>query len=1454
MKGSCAGTRVKLKYNLSEIFIYAFHSNGNIVAVSSKYLDELHFYPFGIMYSWSGKVKLEFDYEKNKISVYFNNTKIDEFNLKSVYIDQIELWGGNGCCDGRNDAYFYFDNITLIPYGFAYEEIPYPTNKSLLITNSEWRNVVAASPLEIPVLVSESGSITPEIERFIHDYKPDLIYTVGFSIGLNNSFEITKGQIDDFFFPNATMAVYVNNMEKGIFAGMIGKYLGIPVVFDKINNYTDVIDLENMNLQEIQDFYLEKVKENGGNIDYLVLVDLNSPEGLLAGRLAGMRNGYVVPIENKSFENITDVIKEVIKELGTKKFYHKHVKYKAGKPLYLAILGEDESVPYARFFDPGLEILDNKDGWWLYSDLGYADSNENGFFDLAVGRMKGGIETVSLHLARNSLPRNQSAIFIGEYRHPRIADLKFLGGGMTQAFVADMLLDMANISTKRVVEKRLEILGNDNSTIFELYQKYREWYERTAYKVMLKLIGKIWGIFDYSDMIMYAVLEFDWSDWEKRFGLLPVPEHLEVIDENVGKTINSTGIVGYFGLGDDGWTIPKKERSYWDNLLYPYLGSTEFKNITFSGFLYNDYDISANSTITKNVIREGGSVLGSSGIIHDPYTIRTSTAFFFCIALRGSVGQCLIESVNIDPVQEIGGFVFLNYIYKLGGEASILTHHLLSQKDSLERILFGDPAVVPLERKIVAPVTSYSIKPSGSFVAESFIETNYTINDGFVFLNAENYLIENERPIIPVFVRKFVLPEGAVVNWINLSGNYSGKEISSVFVYNDSHYTNWTEITIQCIEFLGFEGLEELDESQEKRLSECIKNILKPNVSYPYPNETLWWKEDMLLDNRTAIYVFVPAVIFQNESYGLVLEKAKVEVDYESWIEMGVFAEDVFLGENETLKVGLMNAGSDVSGRLWIFVEGEENFEFSEEVFIPENSSLIREFSFAPGIGNYEVISVFEYNNGSVGPRYSYFSVESPPNLLVDDIPDVFVNEGESGCFQTNLKNNGSFILENISINYSGVFVIGFDINELDLYEDESAIVEGCLDVPDMIPPGNYTGFLSFVPENDKPVYKNFTIIVPPRAVPEINESIWEIIVKPTKYVEKSFIISNSGNVPLEADIYCNIISGISCEIMPERINILPGEESRFSAKISVPGGYESGEYYGNITVDSNGPEKNISLKIKVLNVSYWLLNPLELFCKLPECFRNLSIENLPESNAVFEANISVENLSMVFADSIVSVEPGKTKNFSFRVETPSEGIYSGEYKGNIVVIGNEYSEPKNKTINITVLAEGPEFDIAKNFIPEKIILFWDQFVIPKINHVEIYLNNTGEVLIEKIAISDEIPDGWKGKKPVISFVKRNRKFPLKDFLFSSEGGYANFSFDFSESPLGKGEVLEIHYMIYAEPGSVPIKNIKTNTIAEARSSENIYSENSITTTLYVEYFNPPQWLRWFFVLLFRLW
>lgn len=67
-----------------------------------------------------GTFQVFFDYEDEKVSIYINGEEILELAIPyraDVSVDNVILVAQNNCCDGRNDAYGYFDNVVLIASG-----------------------------------------------------------------------------------------------------------------------------------------------------------------------------------------------------------------------------------------------------------------------------------------------------------------------------------------------------------------------------------------------------------------------------------------------------------------------------------------------------------------------------------------------------------------------------------------------------------------------------------------------------------------------------------------------------------------------------------------------------------------------------------------------------------------------------------------------------------------------------------------------------------------------------------------------------------------------------------------------------------------------------------------------------------------------------------------------------------------------------------------------------------------------------------------------------------------------------------------------------------------------------------------------------------------------------------------------------------------------------------------
>lgn len=838
------------------------------------------------------------------------------------------------------------------------EPPPTPTPNSLIITSDNWKNIISAVPVKIPVIVA--NQLTNEIEVFIDDYGPDYIYTIGFSAGLNNSYQIDYGQVPGLFFPNATQAILIENQTQGIFASNLAYYMDLPVIFDEDSGY-DILDLSNKSIQEVQETYINELDNNGDQIDYLVLMNMESPASLFAGRVSGRRQGYIIPVnvpgiqylenatasnENNMIMGIKETINETVGFLAEQGFYSDSIIYMKEGPLYLAILGDEYGLPFMVFWDPGNELWDDKDGNKIYSDLWYGDLNNDLFLDLAIGRFYGNLTSISLQLERSDMEKDNNATLIGLYRHRKYEDVYHMQGGMAQAWNAQRLLDIAGMNTRRIVEKRMGFSDDIDEFVKqiieigakELIMRVMSAISESDDSILASSLGAItiiWPLADASSMINYAFYEYDWASWidDMKQGKLGVPEHLEVFDVNTD--LGNPKILGYFGLGDDYWLVPPEDRSELELVLDPYGRSEDFTELNFSNFLYDDHDLSINSSIAEQVISRGGMVFGSSGIIHDIYTTYTSNEFFRNVARGQSLGESLKNTININVFDD---FKKVFYLVLKG----IIPLPNLYVKDKLERVLLADPKYTPIEDGVLVEEPVWIIEPYHSYLSTTRIKPEYYIKNRIIYVtNADSLLIDQGQPTIPVFIREFILPEGSEIDDVDIRAYYrTYRRVNIPLVPWDEYYEGMPDM---------FDG--------------------------DYPDKAYWHESYDLLDGRKLVRVYVPGVIYRNFK-AKVLRHGKISVVYESPAEVIIEADDIKLGKNGTIEIEVISNDAPLNGTLWVWVEKTGFSEqFSRHVSIEQGESQNQIFVFSPTeTGEYKVTAVLE-SDISVGPRHQYFEV-----------------------------------------------------------------------------------------------------------------------------------------------------------------------------------------------------------------------------------------------------------------------------------------------------------------------------------------------------------------------------------------------------------------------------------------------------------------------------------------------
>jgi hypothetical protein len=910
------------------------------------------------------------------LDVYINDVKVGSIvsaDRGQSKVSELEVNSSLFNTDSENNIFVIYNeegtssDLTQIYWvGVVCEPVspppapPAPTNRSMIISSTAWEGVLSAAPARVPLIVSDG--LTGNVQKFIEDYGPDYIYALGLELGLNNSYQIGLGDVPGLFFPNETRAVYAGDRDRAVLGSQLAYYMGVPLVFESGGwEPSELVDLSGLAEKEIGELYVDEVKAGGDGIDYLVLANLENESSLLAGRVAGMRGGLVVPVrlsgieysgdpyEANSDNGVFDAWQGVADTSGWlsgEELFAGSSEYRKGEPLYLGIVGDGYSIPFVMFRDPGLEVLNDKDGDTLYTDLIYADLNNDTYMDLSAGRFLGNLTGISLQLERTMLPKEEDAVLIGQYRHRKYQDALLQGGGMTQAYSAQWALGAAGFQTRRIVENRSDSpLEMGLSDMLKMAMFHYGIQGKEGMAGTLACITMAWGILEVGDVLLYAFLEHDWGEWlDMLMGGTPaVPEALEVLypDTELGQP----RILGYFGVGDRHWLVPPDDKDGIELMTFPYARATPWESLDFSNFLYDDHDVSAGSEIEMQVLSSGGMAAASSGIVHDPYTMYYSGIFFDSLARGKPVGESMRDAVNSvipDPLS-------LFDLFFRSGETPNLYF-----KTKYERLLLGDPAYRPVEEGIPDWQYVFRVRPYNSYLAEASIDSDYLIRQGRLFVhNADDYLAESGMPYVPFFVREIILPEGSDIEDVKFRGFYrSYRRLEPLVVPWDEYYEEGPE---------GFSGM--------------------------YPEEKYWYKTNTLLDGKILVRVYVPAVLY-SDSRARVLRWGRISIGYDSPVELMVETRDIRLGLTEEIEVGISNSGDEaLSGTLWVWVGGEE---YSRPVGVGAGESAEEVFLFTPEeAGEYQAKALFDAE-GAPGPRYSDFRVWEPCRWPCHGLPFWF--------------------------------------------------------------------------------------------------------------------------------------------------------------------------------------------------------------------------------------------------------------------------------------------------------------------------------------------------------------------------------------------------------------------------------------------------------------------------------
>jgi hypothetical protein len=894
--------------------------------------------------------------------------------------------------------------------------------KILFITDTNWKNVLSITPVKKPTIIT--NTIDNDILHFINNYNPEQIFLLGNITGEIPNFEIHKISYVDIpqLFFNTSKGVYAGeDKQKATLASLFASILNISMVFSP-NDALPEYNFTNNSTEEIENLYLQKVKEQNKNINYLVLTDGNTSLGAI---IASQKTGFIIQTNSTDSNEILHSINETIKKLNLYGFYINNPSYILDGA-YLLVLGnitpitKDDPVEKGKFL--GLwTFSDNLDGKNFTTYLEYGDLNNDTYLDLAIGRLPNDDKIASLMFARTFLEDNKKALVASEYLHTNwFTILLYFGGGMWQGRTVSHILEDQGYDVTRLVEHRsdpLEFLAslapvnikdflNQADTIGEKVGKI---LGSSIGSVVSKVLMVLKGL-QFVEQGLEMYLEYDWSTFGPKlenaleyldnlaqnqnitqehamqliYILWPYP-WLNLDETNLIQHIPDSSIIYYEGMGNGtDWILPNvfpEDTGFlgWKEFLnnYQYNGSktlhyTSIPNLN-SRLVWDNSDLAAKGLMMQSFLEKGtASFVGASAINYVPFSSEIDTRFF---KSGRTIGTALTDAIN---EFRDDWFVWDPFsIIRPGIKAKTLR----------EFTLFGDPALKkdPITTK---PNFTKSISCNSECELSISIPVSYSListnNETTILVDTENHLLEISQPVIPLIEFEYFLPfTGSIIGLPVITS-------SDKIFYNIS--------------------LPKLD-----LLSHSLSNLtnITDSAKY-YPDETYRLLINSTIDNRTRIKL-IHAAIQYNESNktAKVFDTINISIKYTSPLEFSISTQDVPFGQNTTINVTIWNT-SEMNTTLYLQISNSTHSSKIISNLILSGKENNFSFSYKPeNLGNFLVEGVLESEDIRVGPRESVFSV-------LDVIPPKWSNVRKS-------PSNINFSSDKITIDVEWEDNVGID-------------------------------------------------------------------------------------------------------------------------------------------------------------------------------------------------------------------------------------------------------------------------------------------------------------------------------------------------------------------------------------------------------------------------------------------
>ncbi|MCS7093843.1 MAG: lamin tail domain-containing protein, partial [Candidatus Aenigmarchaeota archaeon] len=861
-------------------------------------------------------------------------------------------------------------------------------NKTLFITDENWKNILALSPLKIPTIVYKP-EYKDYIDFFVESYKPEEVFLLG-----NVNYNGTKIELEELaMFFDQTSGVYADSFEKYLISSQIASLLNIPIVYSKENA---LLDFSKNSTEEIENFYLKLAKEKNLTLNYIILT--NSPYSSV---ISSIKNGFIIFINSTNASIVKNKLNEKVKKLNLHNFLFNNSK-NILKGNYLLLFG----VPHFLVDDPVekqkflgfIDVADEEDGSKLLSDVIYADVNNDGYLDFSFGRLSEDQSLASLVFSRSFLDTTKNALVASEYLHQNFLNvLLYAGGGMLNGRNVAEILESKGYNVTRLVERRVNhlLFLNDlkPSEIIKFIITY-EGLKRTLEKFISSTLSTalvntllvLKGL-EFSSESLMCYFEYDWSKFAENY--MNVLQYLEQKESNnetlhIDDIINivsllwptpwpelnetnlknhmpEASIIFYEGLGNGSlWILPNNfeqnsnilSYSFWIQQIsnYQYNGSRMFKkeDIPYlkARIVWDNSDFAGIGSMKDEFLKKGSaSFIGASAINYSPFTGELSSRFF-------SKGETLGEAFKYAHNSFLSDFLTLDLLN--------LNKPGIKSKTLLEFIIYGDPSI-PKEGKLEHKELVKYFSCNDKCELKVLFTPEIKYENGNLEINSSENLIEENEPIIPV--KRFVY---------HLPGNSSIEEKDVKVNLVQEKVFNATLPKISAISHAG--------------------KSFEPNKT-KITVKSYGVRIDQTLDGRKEIEVVVPSLIYNETEKSIILVKnVSISMSYETPLDFEIETEDVEIGKNATIKFRIF---SKVEGLANLYLEisnSSHSFNFTLN-FTLENKEMEIYFNFTPEThGKYKVKAVLEVINPLVaGPREEIFEVYEPEEEICQ--PKIRINE-----------------------------------------------------------------------------------------------------------------------------------------------------------------------------------------------------------------------------------------------------------------------------------------------------------------------------------------------------------------------------------------------------------------------------------------------------------------------------